>query len=439
VPPEIISIEVRGTIMTRAYLAITAVAGLCLFVADASGRGFGGFGGGRGFGGFGGGRSFDFGGERSFGGGSFGASHYGSWDEGGRSFSDVRTTDAFSGYRGWGGTSSYDRSFTGERGGSIDTEGTRGAFATPWGGAAGGTRDTTVTGPEGRSYSGSSARGVAVGPYGRVIGGGEHTGTFAGPRGTATSGWQSAFAGNHFATDFGLSHYAGVSGALGHSTTFWSQGAMTTRAAAVRRNFPFYNTFHPGWYTAHPGAWYVAAWRAGAAWNTTPWGTLTAFAGIPAQPISYDYGDNIVLQDNNVYMDGQQVETAPAYGQQIIAQADQGVQANAPPDQEWKPLGIFSLVPGNEQTSNNTFQLAINKDGIIRGNFYDGVMDKTTPVYGTVDKKTQRAAWTIGKKSDRTFEAGLYNLTRNEAPVLLHIGTDRTEQMLLVRVPPQKQ
>ena len=61
---------------------------------------------------------------------------------------------------------------------------------------------------------------------------------------------------------------------------------------------------------------------------------------------------------------------------------------------------------GDEQTSNNLFQLALNKDGVIRGNYYDGLMDTTTPVYGSVDKKSQRAAWTIGKKNDRVFETG---------------------------------
>jgi hypothetical protein len=51
-----------------------------------------------------------------------------------------------------------------------------------------------------------------------------------------------------------------------------------------------------------------------------------------------------------------------------------------------------------------------------------------------VDKKNQRAAWTIGKTKDRVFEAGLYNLTQSEAPVLVHFGTEKTQQWLLVRV-----
>jgi hypothetical protein len=71
---------------------------------------------------------------------------------------------------------------------------------------------------------------------------------------------------------------------------------------------------------------------------------------------------------------------------------------------------------------------------VIRGNYYDGLMDSTTPVYGSVDPKSQRAAWTIGKKNDRVFEAGISNLTADQCPVLIHIGKDRTQQWRLVRM-----
>ncbi len=100
--------------------------------------------------------------------------------------------------------------------------------------------------------------------------------------------------------------------------------------------------------------------------------------------------------------------------QQATTLADQGQTADAPDSGEWQPLGVFSLVQGDETTSNNLFQLAVNKQDIIRGNYYDGLMDTTTPVYGSVDKKNQRAAWTIGKKNDRVFETGIYNLTKPE-------------------------
>jgi uncharacterized protein (TIGR03000 family) len=64
-------------------------------------------------------------------------------------------------------------------------------------------------------------------------------------------------------------------------------------------------------------------------------------------------------------------------------------------------------------------------------------MDSTTPVYGSVDKKTQRAAWTIGEKKTPLFDAGLVNLTKDETAVLVHFGPDKTQQWLLVRIQQQ--
>jgi hypothetical protein len=126
--------------------------------------------------------------------------------------------------------------------------------------------------------------------------------------------------------------------------------------------------------------------------------------------------------------------TAEQYAQEATTIAAQGQTATAPPSAGWKPLGVFALVQGDEKTSNNIFQLAINEEGIIRGNYYEGLMDTTTEVYGSVDKKTQRAAWTIGKKKDRVFEAGISNLTEPQCPCLLHVGSQTTDQMLLVRM-----
>jgi hypothetical protein len=95
---------------------------------------------------------------------------------------------------------------------------------------------------------------------------------------------------------------------------------------------------------------------------------------------------------------------------------------------------VFALVKGDEQESDKIFQLAINKDGIIRGNYYDAIADNNMPVYGSVDKKTQRAAWSIGEKKEVVFEAGIANLTNLESPVLVHYGKDNTQQFTLIRI-----
>lgn len=85
---------------------------------------------------------------------------------------------------------------------------------------------------------------------------------------------------------------------------------------------------------------------------------------------------------------------------------------------------------------NSLFQLAVNKAGILRGNFYDALSDTALPIYGSVDKKSERAAWTIGDRKEPIFEAGLANLQKSETAVLVHFGTERTQQWTLVRIEP---
>jgi hypothetical protein len=406
--------------MKRMIACLSVMAAICLFCGgDAEGRGFGGFRAG----------GFSGGGFRTE---SFGGGGYRGFDASGS-----RSVSGYSGFRGgYGATSSYDRSFSDARGGSVNVSGERGVAGGPFGGAAaGGTRDVTATTAGGRTYSGSRSGGAAVGPYGRVVGGGERSGTATGLRGTASHASSMAFAGARFPGDFGLAHYSSFSAAgVGHSTAYWSHSAVMSRATFVRSGFGYYNCFHPDWYRRHPGCWYPAAWAAAAAWQAATWSSLAALYSIPAAPIDYNYGDTVVYQNNNVYVNGQDTGTAQQYAQQATTLADQGQKADPAPKQEWTPLGVFALVQGEEKTSNNLFQLAVNAQGILRGNYYDGLMDTTSQVYGSVDKKTQRAAWTIGKKNDRVFEAGMYNLTKSETPVLVHIGTDRSQQWLLVRV-----
>jgi hypothetical protein len=101
---------------------------------------------------------------------------------------------------------------------------------------------------------------------------------------------------------------------------------------------------------------------------------------------------------------------------------------------EWIPLGVFAMVQGEEKDANDIFQLAINKDGIIRGNYYNALSDTTVPLYGAVDKTTQRAAWTIGEKKEPVYETGIGNLTEAETTMLVHFGKERTQQWMLVRL-----
>jgi hypothetical protein len=282
-----------------------------------------------------------------------------------------------------------------------------------------------------------------MGPGGGWAAGGSRYGTASGPRGTVAGGerWAGAgVAGPRFPTDVGLAHYTGVGGfgAVGHTTAFWSHSYLTTRAGYVRGGFMAYSSFTPGWYTLHPGAWAAAGWAAGTAWTAATWPSVATFLDITAPPVYLDYGNTVVYQNNNVYVNGTDAGTAQNYNQQATDLAVAGQDADPPKADKWRPLGVFALAQGDEQTSNTVLQLAVNQKGIIRGNYYDALMGTSTEVYGSVDLKTQRAAWTIGKNKNTVFETGLNNLTRDQTPVLVHFGKDRTQQWLLVRVQPPK-
>ena len=175
----------------------------------------------------------------------------------------------------------------------------------------------------------------------------------------------------------------------------------------------------------------------GGLWNSANYSSAANFMGLGGSPINYGYGSNIVYQGDNVYANGNNVATAEAYAASADAIAAAGRTAQPTANEPWQSLGVYGLVQGEEKTSNNLFQLALDKNGIIRGNYYDAIADNNLPVYGSINKKTQRAAWSVGDKKNIVYEAGLANLTQGESPVLIHYGKEQTRQMMLVRLDDQ--
>jgi hypothetical protein len=235
--------------------------------------------------------------------------------------------------------------------------------------------------------------------------------------------------------DLGIGEHRPNVGDRGLGFDRFSPAARYRDATAVRGNFHHWDVYGADWYRAHPGAWYAAGWAAGAAWRTATWNSIGAWMNYyPSAPVYYDYGNNVTYQDDNVYVNGQDAGTTEQYYEQGSHLAAQGAQADASPDGDWLPLGVFALTKADHTTSDVTIQLAVNRQGVIRGNYTDTKTDKTQVVQGSVDKQSQRVAFTVGDDPSHFVETGLYNLTKDEAPVVIHLGKDRTEQWLLVRL-----
>jgi hypothetical protein len=300
-------------------------------------------------------------------------------------------------------------------------------------GAVGGRSVGATSGPYGSGVT-ASRGGAALGPGGAVAGG-TRVGTATGPAGrtvTGASHWNAAS--SPYGASASASRGVAVAGAGGHYTAYRSGAALRTQAGYVRTGFRGYNYFNAGWYTAHPGAWRAAAWNPATYWRWAPYTTAAVFAGWPAVPVVYDYGSNVVYEDNRVFYNGEPIATTEEYATQALDLAATGQAAQPAPMEDWQSVGVFAMVQAEEKDANNIFQIAVNKDGVIRGNYYNSLTDVTMPIYGAVDPNTQRAAWAIGDKKETVFETGVGNLWQSETSMLVHLGKDRTQQWTLVRL-----
>jgi len=136
------------------------------------------------------------------------------------------------------------------------------------------------------------------------------------------------------------------------------------------------------------------------------------------------YGNNITYQNENVYYGSQPVDTTSAYYNeaQTLAQSVPVTEAEISDKDGWKPLGVFSMVQGEQTNTTEMFQLAVNKKGAIKGSYYNPLTNESKPIAGAVDKKNMRACWTVGKDKNVVFDTGLANLLQPQSQLLVHYG-----------------
>ncbi len=277
---------------------------------------------------------------------------------------------------------------------------------------------------------------------GRAIDGGR---SLDGAAARDLGGTHFAGAGNLSRADFQRIANQGIGrDALGRGgVRAYSGGTLANRGDMIRNNF--YNGGWyggRGWYGNHFNAWWPGGWMGGWGWGMgagmmmgLAWGELAGWGGYGTAPVSYNYGTTVCYQDDGVYVQGARVGSAEEYAQQAATIATQGgADVKVAADDQWRPLGVYALARSEETNPSTFMSLAIDKDGLLRGSYYDAVSDSTTNITGKVDKKSQRAAWTIGDKITPVYEAGLSNLTQKQTTILVHRDGGKVEQLLLVRV-----
>jgi hypothetical protein len=197
----------------------------------------------------------------------------------------------------------------------------------------------------------------------------------------------------------------------------------------VRENHPRLDFWsdHPGW----------AAWRINRPYRWATWAAITGWVGYGwNQPTVFSYGDNVYYQGDSVYYGDQSIASAEEYTQQAEQIASSAPRV-APDKAEWMPLGVFALTPDGQASGPDPslfLQLAVSKEGIIRGTLNNSATNSTQTIEGMADKATQRVAWTVAGKTRPIMETGISNLTEDTAPALVHFADGQNQQWLMVRL-----
>ncbi len=158
------------------------------------------------------------------------------------------------------------------------------------------------------------------------------------------------------------------------------------------------------------------------------------------EPVYYGYGTggNVYYEGDTVYVDGTADCSAEEYYEQAstLATSIPEIPEQQAEQVEWLSLGVFAVTQEGVDESDMILQLAVSKEGIIGGTAFNETTGVSRPVEGTVDPKTQRAAWTFadGKNTDVVMETGVYNLTQDETTMLIHFGAEQAQSWVLVRL-----
>lgn len=200
-------------------------------------------------------------------------------------------------------------------------------------------------------------------------------------------------------------------------------GLVAENGPAAEQNGARYGAenrpFTAAWHLDHPRNWRVTPPPADA-WKPAAFATVADWLGIAAAPPA---------PSAPAPSDPRQVETAGdlVFAGDLEPNTDSG---------QWLPLGVYALLPREGGRAGRLMRLEINRDGKLRGAYYDALSDSEQAVFGSLDKTTGRVAWTAGSGDGAIFETTLARLTGKECPLLLHLPNGQTETWRLARQHP---
>lgn len=99
----------------------------------------------------------------------------------------------------------------------------------------------------------------------------------------------------------------------------------------------------------------------------------------------------------------------------------------------WLPLGAFAAIPVGSDRSlapHVFLELALHRDGTVRGNYFDAVSDAVHPLNGQFDRETGSLSWRIGS-GGAEFETTAEGLAGGRGEATVRRGTTERPWLLI--------
>lgn len=197
--------------------------------------------------------------------------------------------------------------------------------------------------------------------------------------------------------------------------------APTSARSSLKAQYaPNEQPFTPQWYGDHPNAWQYTHPHADA-WAVATTAGAAAWLGWDTVP-AYGYG---------TYYSETPSEEVAAEADALASNGSQEVDENG----EWLNIGTYALAPKGSRDATLMLTLAVDKDGILRGTYFDLISNSAQTIQGAIDKESRRAAWRVGE-GQVTFQTTLNDLTADTAAVSLQFENGQTALWSLARQNP---
>jgi hypothetical protein len=173
--------------------------------------------------------------------------------------------------------------------------------------------------------------------------------------------------------------------------------------------------FSNDWYKNHPNAWHIH--------HNDNWEVATAVGvlGWLGWQSARPYNNPVYIYD-------------PVPVQTVIVNGQPTVQVDPINPADWMTLGSYSLMTGSGDPGTRILQLSVDKQGNIRGNYYDMITNNTNNVIGLIDRNTQQVRWTLDTNRQLTFVAMLDQLTQPQGVVSVKLPGGQVQEWQLVRM-----